>query len=295
MELYVQEQVNLKVIFMIFTDGAVCPGTGGAFGGPYPGFTEPSAPGESNKELLVNTHLTVFKEQVEAAQEFGPTLVNSHSLKDYFTEEMAAEFFSKALDWQEEKGYRVLHETHRKRFLYSPWVARSFVPKFPGLEMVGDISHWINVCETNTDDTDLTKVVEDLATRFTHVHCRVGYDHGPQVPDPRVKEWIGYMEGHERWWDKIWMEADKKGDMEVTFTPEHGPPNYQVCDPNTKKPLSSIWDVNHWIGLRRQERFAELFGAENTSKLIPSSTQGFEPRTKPGPSILEGKENISFK
>ena len=36
------------------------------------------------------------------------------------------------------------------------------------------------------------------------------------------------MEGHERWWDKIWMEANKKGDIEVTFTPEHGPPNYQV-------------------------------------------------------------------
>ena len=31
--------------------------------------------------------------------------------------------------------------------------------------MVGDISHWINVCETNTEDPDLTKVVEDLATR----------------------------------------------------------------------------------------------------------------------------------
>ena len=28
MKLYVQKQVNLKVIFMIFTDGAVCPGTG---------------------------------------------------------------------------------------------------------------------------------------------------------------------------------------------------------------------------------------------------------------------------
>ena len=33
---------------------------------------------------------------------------------------------------------RVLHETHRKRFLYSPWVARSFVPKFPGLEVSKD-------------------------------------------------------------------------------------------------------------------------------------------------------------
>ena len=26
------------------------------------------------------------------------------------------------------------------------------------------------------------------------------------------------------------------------------------CDPATKKPLADIWDVNHWIALRRQER-----------------------------------------
>jgi len=43
---------------------------------------------------------------VEAAQAFSPTLVNSHSLKDYFTEEMAAEFFARAQAWQAEKGYR---------------------------------------------------------------------------------------------------------------------------------------------------------------------------------------------
>ena len=58
------------------------------------------------------------------------------------------------------------------------------------------------------------------------------------------------------------------------MTPEHGPPNYQVnsnddmllevmfsndndntyakvCDPRTEKPLADIWDVNHWVALRR--------------------------------------------
>jgi hypothetical protein len=34
------------------------------FDGPYPGFTAPSAPGETDKELLVATHLKVFQEQV---------------------------------------------------------------------------------------------------------------------------------------------------------------------------------------------------------------------------------------
>ena len=50
---------------MVFTDGPVAPGEGIVFGGPYPGFTRPSNPGESDKKLLVDTHLKVFKEQVK--------------------------------------------------------------------------------------------------------------------------------------------------------------------------------------------------------------------------------------
>ena len=49
-----------------------------------------------------------------------------------------------------------------------------------------------------------------------------------QVPDPRTKNWLPYTEGHERWWDAIWKEAEKRGDEEVTVTTEFGPPNYQV-------------------------------------------------------------------
>lgn len=125
-------------------------------------------------------------------------------MKDYFTEEMASEFFTEALEWQEKNNFRVLHEGHRKRYLHSPWVARDFCPKHPKLKMVADLSHWINVAETDTNDPDLTKVIEDLAPIMEHTHCRVGYDHGPQVPDPRSPEWLPYMEGHERWWDSIW-------------------------------------------------------------------------------------------
>ena len=49
------------------------------------------------------------------------------------------------------------------------------------LTMVADLSHWINVAETDTNDPDLTAVIEALAPRFRHIHLRVGYDHGPQV------------------------------------------------------------------------------------------------------------------
>ena len=70
-----------------------------------------------------------------AAQEFSPTLVNCHALKDYFTPEMAEQFFTEVLAWQQEEKYNVYHETHRKRFLHSPWVARSFVEKYPEMKV----------------------------------------------------------------------------------------------------------------------------------------------------------------
>ena len=161
--------------------------------------------------------------------------------------------------------------------------------------MVADLSHWVCVAETNPSDPDLTAVVEKYAGQFLHTHCRVGYDHGPQVPDPRAAAWLEYMEGHERWWDAIWRAAAARGVQEITMTPEHGPPTYQVCDPVTNKPLADIWDVNHWIALRRQERFKEMFGAENSSRLIASSSQGFSPVTNPGPSVLAGLGSVGFK
>lgn len=285
------KQYGLKCTIMIFTDGVVVPGAGVLWGGPYPGFTAPSVGGETDKKKLVATHLAVFKEQVKAAQEFNPTLIVSHSLKDYFTFQMAESFFTEALKFEEENGYFVCHETHRKRFLHSPWVAREFLPKFPKMKITADLSHWINVAETNTDDLDLTQVIEDIAPMVYHTHCRVGYDHGPQVPDPRAKEWLPYMEGHERWWDTIWRAQAARGQKVSTMISEHGPPNYQITLPHSREPVAHIWDVNHWIHLRRQIRFGKLFGEENTTKLKPSKTQDHLPETKPGESVLQGRRH----
>jgi len=229
-----------------------------------------------------------------AAQEFSPTLVNCHAMKDYFTQDMAEEFFTDVLSWQKEKNFNVYHETHRKRFLHSPWIARSFVEKFPDMKLVADLSHWVCLAETNPSDPDLTAVIEKYAGQFLHTHCRVGYDHGPQAPDPRAAGWLEYMEGHERWWDTIWQAAADNGVEEITMTPEHGPPTYQICDPVTNKPLADIWDVNHWIALRRQERFSTMFGPENSSRLIASNSQGFAPATSPGASVLAGLGRVSF-
>ena len=61
------------------------------------------------------------------------------------------------------------------------WVVLMTLDDEFNLTMVADLSHWINVAETDTNDPDLTAVIEALAPRFRHIHLRVGYDHGPQV------------------------------------------------------------------------------------------------------------------
>ena len=54
---------------------------------------------------------------------------SQNDVQDYFTAEMAEEFFRRALAWQEGNCFNVYHETQRKRLLHSLWVARSFMLK----------------------------------------------------------------------------------------------------------------------------------------------------------------------
>ena len=66
-------------------------------------------------------------------------------------------------------------------FFFKDGKGRQLLDDEFNLTMVADLSHWINVAETDTNDPDLTAVIEALAPRFRHIHLRVGYDHGPQV------------------------------------------------------------------------------------------------------------------
>jgi len=247
---------GLKYVAMVFTSGpaVVVPG---ADGDRYPNHPKP---GRSVAE-----HIDVFKAQVDEALQLDPIKINSHSGNDYFFRKEQEEFFTKALDWEKKnsKGVPIYHETHRKRILHSPWVARELVPLFKGdLKIVADLSHFLCVAETNTEDKELNAVVDMLAPYTRHIHARVGYDHGPQVPDPRVPHWKDYVTGMLRWWTTI-MQAQQKAGVEVaTVTPEHGPPNYQVCEPRWQSPLADIWEVNTWVGKTVQQRFDETFNAQ---------------------------------
>jgi hypothetical protein len=112
-------------------------------------------------------------------------------------------------------------------------------------------------------------VVRELTPRVRHVHARVGFEEGPQVPDPRGPRWAPYLEGYKAWWAAIYDAAAARGDAVVSTTPEFGPPMYAWTDPFTDKPLASMWDVNHYVGQQVAALYARKFGAEAAAKMVP--------------------------
>jgi hypothetical protein len=94
----------------------------------------------------------VWKAQILEAKSLGAVLINSHSGKDSWSQGESENFFAAAIEYEKELGIPICHETHRGRILYSPWVAREIIPKFPQLKLNADLSHWVNVAETNVSN-----------------------------------------------------------------------------------------------------------------------------------------------
>jgi hypothetical protein len=92
--------------------------------------------------------------------------------------------------------------------------------------------------------------------RTEHIHARVGYKEGPQVPDPHVPEWQYALNMHLNWWDKVAERKRLEGaDAILIITPEFGPFPYMVSLPLTQQPITNQWDVNAYMMQLLRERY----------------------------------------
>ena len=132
----------------------------------------------------VADHLESLREQIAAVRTFAPRLVNAHSGQDAFSEDESIRFFEGALRLEAESGVVIAHETHRGRILFNPWSTARLLTRFPPLKLCCDFSHWVCVCERLIGDQ--IGIIRQCAKHCLHVHARVGYEQGPQVPDPRA-------------------------------------------------------------------------------------------------------------
>jgi hypothetical protein len=127
--------------------------------------------------------------------------------------------------------------------------------QFANLRLCCDLSHWVCVCE-RLIDSELA-IIQQCAQHCIHLHARVGYEEGPQVPDPRAPEYARYVEAHERWWDLIWDAQQAQGHPYSTLTPEFGPPGYLHTLPYTQMPVADLWEICEWQAQRQAQRFQQ--------------------------------------
>lgn len=187
--------------------------------------------------------------------EYQPVKIGVQGGRDSMTRDEALAFYDEALRVEQQIGIPVSHETHRGRPLFTPWDTLYYLKQLPTLKLVGDYSHWVNVCERLPDDQ---QEALDLANaRVFHVHARVGYEEGPQAPDPSAPEYARHLAWHEKQWQTIARYRLQAGDELMTVTPEYGPPSYLHTLPHTNVPVADLWNVCLWGAQRFREMYTQ--------------------------------------
>jgi hypothetical protein len=205
----------------------------------------------------VSGHVASFAEQVGLCLPLNPVLINSQSGSDRWSFDEKKRFLDAVLKLQQSLPVPVAHETHRGRITYNPWDTDRLLAEFDEMRLCCDYSHWVCVGERLIDSE--TDILRRCADRCIHLHARVGYEQGPQVPDPRAPEFRVHLEAHEKWWEMIWRSQHKRMNSYTTFTPEFGPPPYLHTMPYSKEPVAGLWAICDWMRDRQLEKIHNMF------------------------------------
>lgn len=194
-----------------------------------------------------DSHIEDLRRGIEGCLPHSPRFVNTQAGLDAWDFPTQVSFHERIVELEGEFGVPISVETHRSRSTFHPWITRDLLKAIPGLRITCDFSHWCCVSERLVMDDD-EELLAFMATRCRHVHARVGYDQGPQVPDPRAPEYSEFVHRHRAWWDVIWKTRIDRGEEVTTMTPEFGTDGYLHLQPYTQEPVADLWEVNCWMG-----------------------------------------------
>lgn len=202
------------------------------------------------RNLPFEEALRVYEVGLQEILAWKPVKVNSHTGNDFWTPEQNLAFIALGDRYAKQVGIPVLHETHRGRFSYTLPESVAMLRKFPNLKYTLDISHWMVVHERLLTESD--PLLQEIFPAVDHIHARVGFAEGPQVPNPAAPEWKNEVKAHLDIWEKIIRSQTGKV---FTVTTEFGPPPYMATVPFTNQPLADQWEANVWIRNALKSRF----------------------------------------
>jgi hypothetical protein len=185
-----------------------------------------------------------------------PLLIDSQTGKDFFKFEENMELVELARAFSKETGINVV----RGKFTFAAHITEQFLLADSDLRIGADFSHWCNVAESLLENQE--SALSLAISRADHIHARVGFSEGPQIPDPRAAEWTDVLNRHLGWWDRIVDRARTEGREFLCITPEFGPYPYMTILPNSKSPIADQWDINVFMMKLLRNRYeANPFGA----------------------------------
>lgn len=186
-----------------------------------------------------------YAELLRSAAGLGPRFINSHTGRDHWASDAVDRVLNLAFEIEAETEVTILHETHRSRFPYSAAVTATYLERYPELRLTADLSHWACVSESLLEDQD--HHLEPALARSDHIHARVGWAQGAQVPDVRHPRWEHELAVHVDWWKRIQTHRRAAGSEVLTITTEFGPPPYTPVDIESGEPLNDFRELDRWI------------------------------------------------
>src|SRR5438067_537568 len=197
----------------------------------------PYAKGSSPAALLAD-----YRNKLERIAALGPMLINCHTGRDYYTIPQNLPFLEAAETISNAYGIPIAHEIHRGRFTFCTTSTIAYLDAFSELKLTADFSHWCVVSESLLEAQQ--GVITRVVPHCIHLHARVGFAQGPQVPHPAAPEYRAELAAHLNWWQQVANSLKQKGAKQMTVTCEFGPPPYLPALPFTGAPVASQWEIN---------------------------------------------------
>ncbi|MDH7461741.1 sugar phosphate isomerase/epimerase [Chitinophagaceae bacterium 26-R-25] len=197
-------------------------------------------------------HHDLYCAWLEKISNYPCLKIDSQTGRDFYSFEQNLLLVNEAFQFTNQTGIQVVHETHRNKCLFAAHTSKEYLEKIPELKLTLDASHWVCVAESFLEDQ--SEAMQLAIERTEHLHARVGYPEGPQIPDPRVPEWQHALNAHLSWWDRV-VERKKKENTVMTITPEFGPNPYMVHDPVSGQPIADQWAVNVFMMNLLKQRY----------------------------------------
>lgn len=197
--------------------------------------------------LPPNQHLDSLETALEQALPLNPPFVTTMGGSDAWSFSDMVDFLTGVVNLSQRYNLPIAVETHRSRCFFNPWLTRDLLREVTEIQVTADVSHWCVVTERLVLNEE-PEILDLLSERVIHIHGRIGYDQGPQVPHPGAPEYSAARSAHWTWWNQIFSGMAKRGQETVTITPEFGPDGYLQTAPFTQFPVGDLNEINTWMG-----------------------------------------------